>query len=95
MLEGHLFEPAAALAAGLVDEVVAPEAFEGRALERATALAAAEPIAYAQIKRALLRPTLEAIARHDETESETWLDTWFSPGTQDRLRATVARITKK
>lgn len=94
MLEGRLFEPSAALAVGLVDEVVAPERFEARALERATALAT-EPIAYAQIKRALLRPTLEAIARHDETEAEAWLDTWFSPGTQERLRATVARITKK
>jgi enoyl-CoA hydratase len=95
MLEGRLFEPDAALAAGLVDEVVSPEAFEARALERATALAGTEPIAYAQIKRALLRPTLEAIARHDEAESEAWLDTWFAPETQRRLRATVARITKK
>ncbi|MEO7097031.1 MAG: enoyl-CoA hydratase/isomerase family protein [Polyangiales bacterium] len=95
MLEGRLFEPAAALAAGLVDEVVAPEQFEARALERATALAGTEPTAYAQIKRALLRPTLEAIARHDAAESEGWLDTWFSAETQRRLRATVARITKK
>ena len=95
MLEGRLFEPVDALAAGLVDEVVDPKQFETRALERAAALAASERIAYAQIKRALLRPTLEAIARHDEAEAEAWLDTWFSPGTQYRLRATVARITKR
>jgi len=95
MLEGRLFEPEAALAAGLVDEVVAPEQFQARALERAAALAHTEPTAYAQIKRALLRPTLEAIARHDDAESEAWLDTWFAPETQRRLRELVARITKR
>lgn len=95
MLQGELFDPRGALAVGLVDEVIAPEQFEARALERAAALAATEPVAYAQIKRALVRPLVEAIARHDEAEAEAWLDTWFAPETQRRLRAIVDRITKK
>ena len=95
LLEGRLCGPAEALALGLVDEVVAPDRFEARALERATALATSEPIAFAQIKRAMLRPAIEAIDRAEPAETEAWLDTWFAAHTQDRLRAAVARITKK
>lgn len=95
LLEGRLFEPADALAAGLVDEVVAPDRFQERVLERAAALASSDRTAYAQIKRAMLRPALEAIARVDAAETEAWLDTWFSAEGQRRMRAVVARITKK
>ncbi len=95
MLEGRLVEPPEALALGLVDEVVPAEQFEARALERATALAASDRTAYAQIKRAMLRPAIEAITRFDAADTEAWLDTWFSVEGQRRMRATVARITKK
>lgn len=94
-LEGRLFEPEEARRIGLVDELVATSQLEARVVERARALATAAPIAYAQIKRALLRPTLEAIDRVDTAETEAWLDTWFSEEGQRRMRATVARITKK
>jgi hypothetical protein len=59
------------------------------------ALATAAPGAFAQIKRALLRPAIEAIERTDAGETEAWLDTWFSPEGQQRMRAAVARITKR
>jgi enoyl-CoA hydratase/carnithine racemase len=95
MLEGQLFEPSAALAAKLVDEVVPQDQFEARVLERAAALATAAPLAYAQIKRALVQPIVDAIERTDARETEPWLDTWFSPEGQRRLHAAVARITKK
>jgi enoyl-CoA hydratase/carnithine racemase len=94
-LEGRLFEPDEAKHAGLVDEVVAAEHLEARVIERAAALATAAPAAYAQIKRALLRPAIEAIDRVDAAETEAWLDTWFSAEGQRRMRATVARITRK
>jgi enoyl-CoA hydratase len=94
-LEGRLFEPTAAARIGLIDEVVAPGLFEARVLERATALASSAPLAYAQIKRALLRPAIEAIERTDAGETEAWLDTWFSAEGQLRMRAAVARITKR
>jgi enoyl-CoA hydratase/carnithine racemase len=95
MYEGGLFEPAAARAIGLVDEVVTPDQFEARVLERAVELAGAAPVAFAQIKRAHLAPIVEAIERTDARETEPWLDTWFSPEGQRRLREAVARITKK
>ncbi len=95
MLEGRLVEPAEALALGLVDAVVGPDQFEAHALARATSLASSERTAFAQIKRAMLRPAIEAITRTDGAETEAWLDTWFSDEGQRRMRATVARITKK
>jgi len=94
-LEGRLFEPEQARQLGLVDEVVAAGQLEARVRERAAALATSGPAAYAQIKRALLRPTIEAFDRVDIAEIEAWLDTWFSTEGQRRMRETVARITRK
>jgi len=93
-LEGRLFAPKEALRVGLVDEVVDPSKLESRALELATRRAAA-PLAYAQIKRALLAPVLQMWSRKHEPERDAWLETWFSEHAQRTLREAVARITKK
>lgn len=93
-LEGRTFAPDEALRVGLVDEVVDAEHLIPRALEVAASRAVA-PLAYAQIKRALLAPTLTACDRRRETDRETWLETWFSEHAQKTLRAAVARITKR
>lgn len=92
-LEGRLFSVDDARAAGLVDEIVAPGELEPRALARAAELGRASRAAYAQVKRALIRPALEAIDRVGTAEREAWLDTWFSPPARQLLRAAVARIT--
>jgi enoyl-CoA hydratase len=94
-LEGRLFSPEAALAVGLVDEVVAPGELVPRALARAGDLGRAARAAFAQVKRALLRPALETIERHGAAEREAWLDTWFSEPAQVLLRATVARLAAR
>jgi hypothetical protein len=36
---------------------------------------------------------LEANGAHVAEESERWLDTWFTPPAQERLRAAVARLS--
>ena len=95
MLEGRLCGPEEALSLGLVDELVAPADFEARALDRAIALGSADRTAYAQIKRALLRPAIEAIEHDDANDTEAWLDTWFSADGQRRLRGVVDRILKR
>lgn len=95
MLEGRLFHPVGALEVGLIDEISEPERFESRALERAMELSTAAPLAYAQIKGALLRPIVEAIERTEQSQIEPWLDTWFSDEGQRRLHAALARIGKK
>lgn len=93
-LEGRTFAPAEALRLGLVDEVVASERLIPRALEIAASRSVA-PLAYAQIKRALLAPVLTACDRRRETDRETWLESWFSEHAQTTLRAAVERITKR
>ena len=91
-LEGALFDPARALALGLVDELSAGSELLARATARAEALAASGALAVPQIKHALRAPSLDTLARSSELEVERWLDTWFSPEAQQRLRAAVARL---
>jgi enoyl-CoA hydratase len=91
-LMGGSFEPREALRLGLLDEVVAPEQLLARACERARELATLPTAAYAQVKLAWRRPAVEAIERSDAAVAEQWLDTWFSPEAQARLRAIVERL---
>lgn len=95
VLEGSLLDGPAAKALGLVDEVVAPSVLESRTLERTRALASTGAEAYAQIKRGWIQPVVDAIERTHVQVLDRWLDTWFSDEGQQRLRATVARLTKK
>ena len=87
-------EHLAALAQIAGIEVVAGERLIPRALEIAASRSVA-PIAYAQIKRALLAPVLTACDRRRETDRETWLESWFSEHAQTTLRAAVERITRR
>jgi enoyl-CoA hydratase len=93
-LAGRLFHPEQARSLGLVDEVVAPDRLEARAIELAAEMGRA-PLAYMQIKHAMLRPVLEAIDRVAHAEREAWLDTWFSAHAQKLLRAAVDKLTKR
>lgn len=93
-LAGAQFQATRALRHGLVDEVAVPAELQARAAERARAMTAAGPQAYAQIKRAWTRPIVEAIAATDDAALEDWLDTWFSDDGQARLRAIAAWLQK-
>jgi enoyl-CoA hydratase len=93
-LGGGLYPPAEALRMGIVDDVVSPDELERRAIDRAGEIACDAPAARAQIKAALVRPAVEAIARTREAELERWLDTWFSDRGQAHLRDAVARLRK-
>lgn len=94
-LEGRLFSPAEALAVGLVHESAPATALVERARARARALAANPTSGVAQIKRAIRAPIIEAIARRQATETETWLDSWFAPEARTRLRAAVDKLGKQ
>jgi enoyl-CoA hydratase len=90
--EGRVFSPAAALAAGLVDEVVPAASFESRALARALELAEIAGPGYAQVKAAIRAPALERTRARGAAELECWLDTWFSDGARARIEAAAARL---
>lgn len=91
-LEGTLFAPGDALAVGLVHERAPAGDLLARATAKAKAFAALPPAAVAHVKRALRAPSLEAVARTHDANTARWLDTWFSPAAQARLRAVVARL---
>jgi enoyl-CoA hydratase len=91
-MEGTLFAPGDALAIGLVHERVPAGDLLARATAKAKVFTALPPAAVAQVKHALRRPSLEAVASTADTDATRWLDTWFSPAAQARLRAVVARL---
>jgi len=94
-LEGSLLPPTGALACGLVNEVVPAETLLKRSLEKAASLSAVPTRGYAQVKRSLRRPAVEAIAAASEAETEQWLDTWFDEETRLRVGEAVRRLTAK
>ena len=94
VLEGRLLSPDEALRCHLVDELVEPGSLVARSVEIATARGRS-PLAYAQIKRSLLAPVVDAFQRRREIDRDAWLDTWFSDHGQRTLRAAVDRITKR
>jgi len=88
-LFGRNYDDRQALAARLVDEVAAREGFEQTCLERLEELAAKDPIAFATTKRYLRSATVERIRANDTQFAADFLDCWFAPGTQQRIRAVV------
>jgi enoyl-CoA hydratase len=90
--EGALFNPRDALALGLVHDVAPAADLLARATAKAATLAALPAAAIAQIKRALRAPVLDTLARTADAETTRWLDTWFHPDAQSRLRAAVAKL---
>jgi len=94
-VRGLLVPADEALAIGLVDELVAPEAVVPRALEIARAYLAVPPTAMRRT-RELARSDLAAI--FDAEQRDTWqrfVDDWFSAETQSVLRALAERLAKK
>jgi enoyl-CoA hydratase len=95
-LLGRNFADEEALAVGLADELVPGEgAFEEACLGRLAEFAEKDARALAITKRWLREPLLEEMKEHEPERVRAFLDGWFSPGTQDRIRAAVASLSKK
>ena len=84
-----------ALAAGLVDELAAPDGFEETCLARLREFAETDPAALAVTKSYLRADARRQMQAEEPRAVAEWLDGWFSPSTQDRIRATVATLTRK
>jgi enoyl-CoA hydratase len=91
-MEGRLFTPREALQLGLVHELAPEGDLLEAALRRAAALAALPPVGVRQVKANLRRAAARAAREGSAEQTEQWLDSWFDPGAQERLRATVARL---
>lgn len=93
-LEGRLFAPREALRLGLLHELVPEAELLDIAVARAQALAALPPAGARMAKASLRRPAAAAARELEDAEAERWIDTWFAPESQARLRETVARLRK-
>lgn len=91
---GRTYPPQEALQAGLVDEVVAPDALPARAREVAEQLASISPAAFRLTKRMLRAPVLERIDRSAALDAEA-MEVWLSPETHARIRDYLDRTVRK
>jgi enoyl-CoA hydratase/carnithine racemase len=94
-LLGRNFTDAEAVEAGLADEVAEPDGFEPTCLGRLEEYAEKDPPALAATKAWLREGVLGEMMSRESERLGAFLDAWFSPATQDRIRATVASLRSK
>jgi enoyl-CoA hydratase len=92
---GRTLPPQEALAAGLVDEVVAPDALLTRAQELALQLAMIPPSVYSLTKQSLRAEALERIERAGEPQDRAVLEVWSAPQTHAHIREYLRRTLGK
>lgn len=91
---GRSLPPDDALAAGLIDEVVAPDALLARASEVAAQLAAIPRAAFRVTKAQLRAPAVEAMRLGDARDAEA-LAAWSDPAVHQHIREYLARTVRR
>jgi len=94
-LLGRNFADAEALEVGLADELAEAEGFEAACLARLDEYADKDPQALATTKAWLREGILAEMMAREGEQLGAFLDGWFSEGTRERIRATVAALRKK
>jgi enoyl-CoA hydratase/carnithine racemase len=94
-LLGRNFADEEALAAGLVDELAEADGFEGACLGRLQEFVEKDAYSLAVTKRYLRAGALREMQAEDPAAVAEWLDGWFSPATQERIRGIAASLTRK
>jgi enoyl-CoA hydratase len=92
---GRTLQPQDALAAGLIDEVVAPADLQARAQEVARQFALIPPEVYRLTKQALRAETLERIDRASEAQDQAALKVWTAAETHAHIREYLRRTVGK
>jgi enoyl-CoA hydratase/carnithine racemase len=95
VLEGDGLPGERALGAGLVERLAEPEVVLAEAVQLAIHLASRPPSAFAAAKAFLRHGLARAMEDRDAAEGERFLDLWYHPGTQDRIGAVIAGMTKR
>ena len=93
-LLGRNFTDTEALEVGLCDELHDAAGFEELCRERLAEFAAKEAAALRLTKGYLRAATVVAMQQRDDAAAGEFLDAWFSPATQERIRAVVAGLKK-
>ncbi|MEA2570311.1 MAG: enoyl-CoA hydratase [Acidobacteriota bacterium] len=91
---GKTYSPDEAKSIGIVDEVIAADALEARALEVATQLAAIPRDAFRLAKMQLRRPFVEAADRAGDADAEA-LELWADTRSHAHIREYLAKTIKK
>lgn len=94
-LLGRNFADADALEVGLADELADPEGFEASCLARLEEFADKDARALGTTKAWLRERVLAEMIAHETERLPAFLDGWFSPGTQERIRAAVAGLKQR
>jgi enoyl-CoA hydratase/carnithine racemase len=94
-LLGRNFADEEAIAAGLADELADEGRFEATCLGRLQEFAEKDTYSVAVTKTYLRADALRQMKAEDPAAVAEWLDGWFSPGTQTRIRAIVASLTRQ
>ena len=94
-LLGRNFTDTEAVDVGLADEVAEDEGFEATCLARLAEYADKDRQAFATTKAWLREATLAEMMARESERVGAFLDGWFSQGTQERIRATVASLQSK
>ncbi len=92
LLDGRLYDVEAAYAAQLVESVVEGDALIEKATERALALSAADPGAYARTKRMLKWETVVRAQSLQQESHAAFVSALFSPEGRARLVAVVEKM---
>ena len=95
VLSGALLTPEQCLARGLVDELVEPAELLPRALAVAGELAAMPPRSFAQTKRLLRRPLVDALEHGLATNARETLEAWCSDEVLGAVRAYVEKTLRR
>ena len=88
-------EPPAALALGLLDEVVEPDALSDRALAVADRLASVRAETFAITKREIRRPAMDRVRARDGDAAREVRDRWLDPRILDVIRDYLDRTIPK
>jgi enoyl-CoA hydratase/carnithine racemase len=84
---GRTYSPDDAMNRGLIDEIVPPDRLLDRAFEVAERLASMPKVTFEQTKRALRRPTVEWVRKHNARDDRIVRDAWMSDEVRGAIRA--------